>query len=96
MRTGVPSPCGAFARNRLIVGPPIEPKHYRSAARLLRLHGVSGGLRTLDALQLAIAFDMLESSWISVVLSADKRPCEVAGACGCPAIDPDQPGLIQG
>jgi uncharacterized protein with PIN domain len=28
------------ARNRLIVGPAIEPKHYRSAAKLLRLHGV--------------------------------------------------------
>lgn len=85
-----------IARNRLIVGPPIEPKHYRSAAKLLRLHGVSRGLRTLDALQLAIALDMLEASWISVMLSADKRLCEVAEVCGCPAIDPAQPGLIQG
>jgi hypothetical protein len=62
-----------IARDRLIVGPAIEPKHYRSAAKLLRLHGVSRGLRTLDALQLAIALDMLESSWISAMLSADKR-----------------------
>jgi predicted nucleic acid-binding protein len=62
-----------IARYRLIVGPPIEPKHYRSAAKLLRLHGVSRGLRTLDALELAIALDMLEASWISVILSADKR-----------------------
>lgn len=85
-----------IARNRLIVGPPIETKHYRSAAKLLRLHGVSRGLRTLDALQLAIALDMLEASWISVILSADKRFCEVAEACGIPAIDPAQPGLIQG
>ncbi len=30
-----------IARDRLIVGPPIGPKHYRSAAGLLRLHGVS-------------------------------------------------------
>ena len=67
-----------IARDRLIVGPPIEPKHYRSAAKLLRLHGVSRGLRTLDALQLAVALDMLEASWISVMLSADKRLCEVA------------------
>ena len=85
-----------IARNRLTVGPPIEPRHYRSAAKLLRLHGVSRGLRTLDALQLAIALDMLEASWISMILSADKRFCEVAEACGCPAIDPAQPGLIQG
>src|ERR1700747_326480 len=85
-----------IARNRLTIGPPIEPKRYRSAAKLLRLHGVSRGLRTLDALQLAIALDMLDASWISVMLSADKRLCEVAEACGCPAIDPAQPGLIQG
>jgi uncharacterized protein len=85
-----------IARDRLFVGPPIEPKHYRSAAKLLRLHGVSRGLRTLDALQLAIALDMLEASWISVMLSADKRLCEVAEVCGCPAVDPANPGLIQG
>ena len=85
-----------IARNRLIVGPAVEPRHYRSAAKLLRLHGVSRGLRTLDALQLAIALEMLESAWISVMLSADKRLCEVAEACGCPAIDPAQPGLVQG
>jgi uncharacterized protein len=83
-----------IARNRLIVGPAIEPRHYRSAAKLLRLHGVSRGLRTLDALQLAIALDMLQASWISVMLSADKRLCEVAEACGCPAIDPAEPGLV--
>ena len=33
-----------IARSRLIVGPPIEPKHYRAAAKLLRFHGVSRGL----------------------------------------------------
>jgi predicted nucleic acid-binding protein len=85
-----------IARDRLFVGPPIEPKHYRSAARLLRLHGVSRGLRTLDALQLAVALDMREESSISVMLSADKRLCEVAEVCGCPAVDPANPGLIQG
>jgi hypothetical protein len=78
------------------MGPPIEAKHYRSAAGLLRLHGASLGLRTLDALQLAIALDLLAGSWISVILSADKRLCRVAEACGCPAIDPANPGLIQG
>jgi predicted nucleic acid-binding protein len=85
-----------IARSRLIVGPAIGPGHYRSAAKLLRVHGVSHGLRTLDALQLAIALDMLQASWISVILSADKRLCEVAEACGCPAINPAQPGLVQG
>ena len=85
-----------MARERLAAGPPMEPKHYRSAARLLRLHGVSRGLRTLDALQLAVALDMLEASRISSMMSADRRLCEVAEACGCPAIDPVRPGLVQG
>ncbi len=84
-----------IARSRLIVGPPVEPKHYRSAAKLLRLHGVSLGLRTLDALQLAIALEMLEASRISVMISADKRLCEVPEVCGCPAVDPADPGIVQ-
>ena len=88
--------CADIARDRLIVGPPIEQKHYRSAAKLLRLHGVTRGLRTLDALQLAVALDLLDASWISMILSADKRLREVAEACGCPAIDPANSGLIQG
>jgi uncharacterized protein with PIN domain len=35
-----------IVRNRLTAGPAVEPRHYRSAAKLLRLHGVSRGLRT--------------------------------------------------
>src|SRR5207253_2506508 len=29
-----------FVRSRLLVGAPIESKHYRSAAKLLKVHGV--------------------------------------------------------
>jgi hypothetical protein len=56
---------------------------------------VSRGLRTLDALQLAVALDMLEASWISVMISADKRLCEVTEVCGCPAVDPANPGVVE-
>lgn len=85
-----------IAQERLIVAPVIEPKHYRAAARLLRVYGVSRGLRTLDALQLAVALDMLEASSISTIVSSDRRLCAVAEACGCPAIDPAHPGMVQG
>lgn len=85
-----------IAHNRLIAGPSMEPKHYRSAARLLRQYGVPRGLRTLDALQLAVALDMLAASWISLMVSADRRLCEVAEACGIPAVDPANPGVVQG
>jgi len=57
--------------------------------------GVSRGLRTLDALQLAVALDILQASWISVMISADERLCEVAEGCGCPAVDPANPGVVR-
>ncbi len=83
-----------IARNRIIVGPPIEEKHFQSAARLLRVHAVEHGLRTLDAIQLAGALDLHQSAWISVLVSSDQRLCAVAELCGCPAVDPANPGLL--
>jgi hypothetical protein len=43
-------------------------------------------MRTLDALQLAIALDMLEASWISVILSADKRSVTWQKLAGAPRL----------
>lgn len=85
-----------IARNRIIVGPPIEEKHFQSAARLLRVHGVDRALRTLDAIQLAVALDLRQAAWISVLVSSDQRLCVVAEVCGCSAIDPANPGLVPG
>jgi len=67
-----------IARDRIIVGPPIEVKHFQSAARLLRVHAVEHGLRTLDAIQLAVAVDLRQTAWISVLVSSDQRLCAVA------------------
>jgi len=83
-----------IARNRVIVGPPIEEKHFQSAARLLRSHAVDRGLRTLDGIQLAVALDLRQAAWISVLVSSDQRLCAVAELCGCPAVDPSNPGLV--
>jgi hypothetical protein len=44
-------------------------------------------------LLLAVALDLFESSSISVLLSADKRLCEAAEVCGCPAVNPINPAL---
>ena len=79
-----------IVRHRVTVGP-LRARHYRSAAKLMRVHAVSSGSRSLDALQLAVAFNMQETSEISVIVSADRRLCEVARICGCPAIDPVNP-----
>jgi uncharacterized protein len=104
VRTGVLNPTGRtialrrfradIARNRVIVGPPIEEKHFLSAARLLRTHAVDRGLRTLDGIQLAVALDLRQAAWITVLVSSDQRLCAVAGLCGCPAVDPANPGLV--
>ncbi|HEX4232233.1 MAG TPA: type II toxin-antitoxin system VapC family toxin [Bryobacteraceae bacterium] len=83
-----------IAGNRIIVGPSIEERHFQSAARLLRVHAVDRGLRTLDGIQLAVALDLHNAAWISVLVSSDQRMCTVAELCGCPAVDPADPGLV--
>jgi uncharacterized protein len=104
VRTGVLDPAGRtialrrfradIAGNRIIVGPPIEEKHFQSAARLLRSYAVNRGLRTLDGIQLAVALDLRHTAWISVLISSDQRLCAVAELCGCPAADPANPGSV--
>ncbi len=104
VRTGVLDPAGQavaqrrfradIARSRLVVGPPIEENHFQSASRLLRAYALGKGLRTLDALQLAVALDLRQAGWISVLIASDHRLCAVAEASGCSAVDPTNPGLI--
>jgi uncharacterized protein len=86
IRTGVLDPAGRtialrrfradIAGNRIIVGPPIEEKHFQSATRLLRTHAVDRGLRTLDGIQLAVALDLRQAGvdlCVSLVGSAAMR-----------------------
>ncbi len=47
-----------LVRGRLRVGPPIIARHYQVARTLLVKFGATEGLRTLDALQLAIALNL--------------------------------------
>jgi hypothetical protein len=41
-----------------------------------------------------VALDLHQTGWISVLVSSDQRLCTVAELCGCPAVDPVNPGLI--
>jgi len=50
-------------------------------------------LRTLDAIQLAVALRLRQTGVISVMVAADKRLCQVAEACGCAAVDPSDPAV---
>src|SRR5207244_8499888 len=79
-----------LARQRLIVAPPVHEGHSQSARKLLVQYGVVEGLRTLDALQLAIALDLHRLEQIAVLVAADQRLCRGSYLGGCTAINPEQ------
>ena len=83
-----------ITQSRVIVGPPIDERHYQSAPRLLARYGTGMALRILDALQLSVAMELLLAGRISVMIAGDHRLCKVAEACGCATINPADPGLV--
>jgi predicted nucleic acid-binding protein len=83
-----------IARQRLLVAPTVNERHFHSARRLLIQYGVAEGLRTLDALQLAIALDLRHLGQVDVLVAADQRLCRVASIAGCSAVNPEKPGPV--
>lgn len=83
-----------LAQQRLVVAPPVLAGHFHSARKLLLQYGASEGLRTLDALQLAIALDLHQLGQIGVLVAADQRLCRVASMAGCMAVNPEKPGPV--
>ena len=83
-----------IARHLLLVAPPVHTRHFHSAQQLLRRYGVAEGLRTLDALQLAIALDLRQVGQVDVLVAADQRLCRVSAMAGCSAVNPEKPGLV--
>ena len=83
-----------ISQARIRVGPPIEDSHYQTARRLVMSYGVEMGLRTLDAVQLAIALDLHSTGLISFIVAADVRLCRVAEDRGCSTINPAEPGVV--
>ncbi|MGO8816483.1 MAG: type II toxin-antitoxin system VapC family toxin [Terriglobia bacterium] len=79
-------------QRRLMVGSPVQPRHFHAARLLLVRYGATEGLRTLDSLQLAIALDWKATGQIDVLIAADLRLCRVATLAGCPAVNPERPG----
>lgn len=65
--------------------------HFMEAERLIRRHGTHRSLRTLDALQLAIALNLRDRGVLDHFVCADKSLCAVAGAEGFFVINPEQP-----
>ena len=83
-----------LAQGRLRLGPPIEERHYRKARGLLAGYGVERGLRTLDAIQLAVALELHGGGVVSVFVAADRRLIRVAEDCGVPTVDPADPDVV--
>jgi hypothetical protein len=76
-----------FSVARLLVA------HHKEAERLLRSYGPKAGqgIRTLDALQLAVALDLRNKGVIDTVISADARLLAIAQVEGFSVVDPEQP-----
>jgi predicted nucleic acid-binding protein len=65
--------------------------HYRSAVRLIRQYAPQRDiplLRSLDALQLAVALAVRQQHGLDYFVAADKNLCEVAEAEGLSVINP--------
>jgi predicted nucleic acid-binding protein len=65
--------------------------HYQQADRLLRQYGPTERLRTLDALQLAVALDLRNRGEISQFACSDQILLSVAGREGLATFDPENP-----
>ena len=79
-------------KNQKIAVVRVYSKHYREAERLVRKYGTNpaiGIIRSLDALQLAIALDFSNRIEIDCFLSADRRQCNVAKKEGLNVLNPE-------
>lgn len=68
----------------------VSGRYFRSADRLIRTHAVSRALRTLDALQLAVAVELHRRGTGTALVASDKNLCEVAAAEGLQVVNPIQ------
>ncbi|MCS7266042.1 MAG: type II toxin-antitoxin system VapC family toxin [Armatimonadetes bacterium] len=67
-----------------------SPNQLLAAISLLLKHGQKQPLRTLDALQLAIALNLKEQGLLDAFVCADETLCQVASEEGLPVINPLQ------
>jgi hypothetical protein len=66
--------------------------HYQEAERLIRTYAPQRSLRTLDALQLAVALDLQRRVRLDHFVCADRNLCIVARLVGLSVINPEDPG----
>ena len=69
----------------------LTDEHFAAAGRLIGLHSFTRRLRTLDALQLAVALDLANQNLLDYFVVADQALGEVAMLEGLKIIDPETP-----
>lgn len=67
----------------------VTDQHYAAAERLIGRHSFHHRLRTLDALQLAVALDLSEQELMTAFVLADRSLGEVASLEGLSVINPE-------
>lgn len=67
----------------------LSDEHFSWAERLIGCHGFTHRLRTLKALQLAVALDLGEQGYLDHFVVSDKALAAVAIAEGLAVIDPE-------
>ena len=69
----------------------VREFHYPAAERLIIRYGTRQGLRTLDALQLAVALEVQDRVGVDALVAADKVFCSVATLEGFAVLNPEHP-----
>ena len=69
----------------------VAPAHFRHAQSLLVRHGLKHNLRTLDAVQLAVALDLNSLAPLAAFVCADADLCRIAAVEGLVVVNPDLP-----
>lgn len=80
-----------LTKTKRLLGVRLLVAQYKEAERLLRTHGPVRRLRTLDALQLAVAIDLHRKGAIQRMVSGDRDLLAVAAIEGLGVLDPERP-----
>ncbi len=64
--------------------------HLRRAEALIRIHALERSLRTLDAIQLSLALDLLRRGVALDLVSSDRDLCKVAALEGLRVLNPTE------
>ncbi len=78
----------ADVRKRMVRPIRVLNTHYQLAGDLIGKHAMSRPLRTLDAIQLAVALHFHQSVPVDHFVCADQRLCDVAALEGLAIINP--------